>query len=322
MGTTRTDLYAPKDLELASWAKALGHPARIAILRHLVACETCITGDLTEVVGLAQATISQHLRELKELGLIRGTVQGTAVNYCIDPDQWQAAAGQLGAFFDRGPVLKDACCPSPAAPGASCDPASLGPASNPTSAPTAPASVSPVRWDVLEPIAHFLAEQIRTQGGADIQFICTHNSRRSQMAHAWGHVYAAELDLPIRVFSGGTEATACHPHTMDALVRAGFSLVNTGPLVLQGPYGGPVTLTSKRFNDPLNASDGFLALMTCSDADENCPYIPQARARMPLQYSDPKDFDGTEQEHAAYNATCSAISHELKALFERVVELL
>jgi len=56
MGTTRTDLYAPEDLELASWAKALGHPARIAILRHLVACETCITGDLTEVVGLAQET--------------------------------------------------------------------------------------------------------------------------------------------------------------------------------------------------------------------------------------------------------------------------
>jgi arsenate reductase len=244
---------------------------------------------------LAQATISQHLRELKELGLIRGTVQGTSVNYCIDPDQWQAAAGQLGAFFDHGPLLKDACCPAPAAP---------------------------VRWDVLEPIAQFLAEQIRTRGGADVQFICTHNSRRSQMAHAWGHVYAAELDLPIRLFSGGTEATACHPHTVDALVRAGFSLVSAAPVVLQGPHGGPVTLTSKRFDDPLNASDGFLALMTCSDADENCPFIPQARARMPLRYSDPKDFDGTEQEQAAYDATCSAISNELKALFERVVELL
>jgi arsenate reductase len=313
MGTTRTDLYAPEDLELASWAKALGHPARIAILRHLVACETCITGDLTEVVGLAQATISQHLRELKELGLIRGTVQGTAVNYCIDPDQWHAAAGQLGAFFDHGPLLKDACCPAPGTPDAACDPAAPAMAQGP---------VSPVRWDVLEPIAHFLAEQIRTQGGADVQFICTHNSRRSQMAHAWGHVYAAELDLPIRLFSGGTEATACHPHTVDALVRAGFSLANAAPVVLQGPHGGPVTLTSKRFDDPLNASDGFLALMTCSDADENCPYIPQARARMPLRYSDPKDFDGTEQEHAAYDATCSAISQELKALFERVVELL
>jgi arsenate reductase len=322
MGTTRTDLYAPQDLELASWAKALGHPARIAILRHLVACETCITGDLTEVVGLAQATVSQHLRELKELGLIRGTVQGTAVNYCIDPDQWQRASGLLGAFFDHGPLLKDACCPAPDAPNATRESVFLNPNSNPTSPSTASASVSPVRWDVLEPIAHFLAEQIRTRGGADVQFICTHNSRRSQMAHAWGHVYAAELDLPIRLFSGGTEATACHPHTVDALVRAGFSLVNAAPVVLQGPHGGPVTLTSKRFDDPLNASDGFLALMTCSDADENCPFIPQARARMPLRYSDPKDFDGTEQEHAAYYATCSAISHELKALFERVVELL
>lgn len=313
MGTTRTDLYTPEDLELASWAKALGHPARIAILRHLVACETCITGDLTEVVGLAQATISQHLRELKELGLIRGTVQGTAVNYCIDPDQWKKAAGQLGAFFERGPVIQEPCCPAPDAPDAACDRATPAMAQDPA---------SPIRWDVLEPIARAMAERIKSHGSVDLQFICTHNSRRSQMAHAWGHVYAAEWDLPVRVFSGGTEATACATPTVEALIRAGFTRVGSEPTVLQGPHGEPVALTSKRFDDPMNASDGFLALMTCSDADENCPYIPHALARFPLRYDDPKAFDGTDQEAAAYDATCDAVSQELRALFQRVVDLL
>lgn len=295
MGTTRTDLYDPADLELAAWAKALGHPARIAILRHLLFAPSCITGDLTEAVGLAQATVSQHLVELKKVGLIRGTVRGTAVNYCIDPAVWRRAAAALSQLWNSGPLLQDPCCPAPAAP---------------------------IRWDVLEPIARAMAERMKSHGSVDLQFICTHNSRRSQMAHAWGHVCAAEWDLPVRVFSGGTEATACATPTVEALIRAGFTRVGSEPTVLQGPHGGPVALTSKRFDDPMNASDGFLALMTCSDADENCPYIPHALARFPLRYDDPKAFDGTDQEAAAYDATCDAVSQELRALFQRVVDLL
>jgi predicted transcriptional regulator len=101
MGVTRTDLYPAAELELASLAKALAHPARIAILRCLLQTEHCITGSLTDQIGLAQPTISQHLKELKNMGIIQGTVTGTAVNYCINPQQWQAMRMAFDQLFDQ-----------------------------------------------------------------------------------------------------------------------------------------------------------------------------------------------------------------------------
>ncbi|HEX5555153.1 MAG TPA: metalloregulator ArsR/SmtB family transcription factor, partial [Chitinophagaceae bacterium] len=88
MGATKTDLFNKKQNELANMAKAIAHPARIAILQQLLKANTCICGDLVEELGLAQPTISQHLRELKLAGIIQGTVEGTSVCYCIDPKVW------------------------------------------------------------------------------------------------------------------------------------------------------------------------------------------------------------------------------------------
>jgi predicted transcriptional regulator len=101
MGATKTDLYPAEELELAAYAKALAHPARIAILRYLLTSEHCITGSLTDHIGLAQPTISQHLKELKAMGLIQGTIAGNAVNYCINPTQWQAMRSALNQLFDQ-----------------------------------------------------------------------------------------------------------------------------------------------------------------------------------------------------------------------------
>ena len=101
MGVTKTDLFAEQQNELARYAKALGHPARIAILEYLLEANACINGDLVEELGLAQATISQHLRELKELGLIQGTVEGVSVCYCINPDRWAEVKELFGGLFDR-----------------------------------------------------------------------------------------------------------------------------------------------------------------------------------------------------------------------------
>ena len=91
MGITRTDLFTEEQNELAETARVLGHPARIAILQHLLRANTCINSDLVQELGLAQATISQHLRELKNQGLIQGTIEGTRMCYCIDPGKWQEA---------------------------------------------------------------------------------------------------------------------------------------------------------------------------------------------------------------------------------------
>src|ERR1044071_4046004 len=99
MGLTKTDLFTKKQNELANMAKAIAHPARIAILQHLIKANACICGDIVDELGLAQATISQHLKELKNVGLIQGTIDGTSVCYCIDPKVWNQFKNELNALF-------------------------------------------------------------------------------------------------------------------------------------------------------------------------------------------------------------------------------
>ena len=101
MGVTRTEIFTEEQNRLSVMLKALAHPARIAILQRIMVVNTCICGDLVGELGLAQATISQHLRELKNSGLIQGTVEGVSVCYCIDPKAWLLLKSQLGGFFDQ-----------------------------------------------------------------------------------------------------------------------------------------------------------------------------------------------------------------------------
>lgn len=109
MGATKTDLFTRQQNEIANMAKALAHPARIAILQHLVKINACIGGDLVEELGLAQATISQHLKELKAVGLIQGTVEGTSICYCINPKTWKQYRLFFEKFFDSS-VSEGDCC--------------------------------------------------------------------------------------------------------------------------------------------------------------------------------------------------------------------
>lgn len=99
MGITRSDLFTPAQNRLAAMAKVLGHPARIAILQYLVKRGSCVNGSLVAELGLAQATISQHLKELKQAGLIQGTIQGTSICYCIDPKGWEELKKDLGKLL-------------------------------------------------------------------------------------------------------------------------------------------------------------------------------------------------------------------------------
>lgn len=99
MGLTKTELFTKSQNEVAAMAKAIGHPARIAILQHLAKANACICGEIVEELGLAQATISQHLKELKTVGLIQGTIEGTSVCYCINPKVWNQYRKMFNAFF-------------------------------------------------------------------------------------------------------------------------------------------------------------------------------------------------------------------------------
>jgi ArsR family transcriptional regulator len=110
MGLTRSERFSAQQNELARLAKALGHPARIAILEYLLQADRCICGDIVEALPLAQATVSQHLRELKTAGLIKGNIEGVSVCYCIDHEAWQQQASLLQSFFEKkGP--QENCCP-------------------------------------------------------------------------------------------------------------------------------------------------------------------------------------------------------------------
>ena len=109
MGATKTDLFTKKQNELAAMAKALGHPARIAILQQLIKSKACMCGSLVEELGLAQATISQHLKELKQVGLIQGIVEGTNVCYCIEPKVWLRYKQFFTTFFKDLPDNQSCC---------------------------------------------------------------------------------------------------------------------------------------------------------------------------------------------------------------------
>lgn len=111
MGVTKSNLFTEEQNQLALYAKALGHPARIAILEHLLQANACINGDLVKELGLAQPTISQHLNALKEAGIIQGTIEGTRMNYCINPSCWQEIQKALSMFFGRFkfPPQPDCC---------------------------------------------------------------------------------------------------------------------------------------------------------------------------------------------------------------------
>ena len=109
MGISKTNLFSVEQNQLAQTAKVLAHPARVAILMHLLETDSCINSHLVEELGLAQATISQHLKELKTAGLIQGTIEGNRLCYCINPQVWLESGQLLKHFFDRYPNPGDCC---------------------------------------------------------------------------------------------------------------------------------------------------------------------------------------------------------------------
>lgn len=107
--TTPENRFTGEQNQIALFTKALGHPARVKILQYLFETKSCVCGDIVDEIGLAQSTISQHLKELKKTGLIQGTVEGTSVCYCINNENWTKMKDLLGAFFNQD-LIKTDCC--------------------------------------------------------------------------------------------------------------------------------------------------------------------------------------------------------------------
>lgn len=109
MGTTKTEEFTVRDNRVANYAKALAHPARIAILRLLISRQACVCGDIVDELPLSQSTVSQHLKELKDAGLIKGEIEGKSVCYCINESAWTEAKENLDALFGSFTNTKNCC---------------------------------------------------------------------------------------------------------------------------------------------------------------------------------------------------------------------
>jgi len=109
MGTTKSEIFTAQQNELAKQLKAIAHPARVAILQYLIKTNACVCGSIVNELGLAQATISQHLKELKNAGLIQGTIDGVSVCYCIEPNAWARLQMELNSFFTAYQVAAKCC---------------------------------------------------------------------------------------------------------------------------------------------------------------------------------------------------------------------
>ena len=109
MGLTKTENFTSLQNELAHIAKALAHPGRIAIIQHLLKVNQCICGDIVNEIALAQPTISRHLKELKSIGIIKGTIEGTSISYCIDAERWRVIQELLNSLFDTYVLDRDCC---------------------------------------------------------------------------------------------------------------------------------------------------------------------------------------------------------------------
>lgn len=186
-------------------------------------------------------------------------------------------------------------------------------------------SISAERKQILEKIASAIDSQIENTGKAQLIYICTHNSRRSHFGQIWANV-AAEfygMSSVIEAFSGGTEVTALHPNSVTALKTMGFE-VRTTTTEANPRYNvkfgkqRSTTCFSKVFDNPENPDQDFLAIMTCSHADENCPFIPGALSRFASPYEDPKLFDTTQLQDKKYLERAMEIGREVSFMVSQL----
>jgi protein-tyrosine-phosphatase len=179
------------------------------------------------------------------------------------------------------------------------------------------AAIPAERKENLDLIAAFVKERKAAGATADLTFICTHNSRRSHLSQLWAATAAWSFGHDhVRTYSGGTEATAFNPRAVAAVERAGFQVAkpegkNPAYEVSFAKGQAAERCWSKKYDDPSNPQKDFCAVMTCSEADKNCPIVFGALDRVPLPYSDPKEADNTPEESARYDERCLQIAAEL-----------
>lgn len=172
------------------------------------------------------------------------------------------------------------------------------------------------RKDVLQVLIQYIQSKIDADDDIHLNFICTHNSRRSQFSQIWAQTAADYYGISANCYSGGVEVTAFNERAVASIKRSGFRVSakgETNPIyfIFNSDDTEPIRAFSKLFDDPISKASRFAAVMTCSHADENCPFIPGTEKRIPVRYDDPKEFDDTPEEAEMYDVRSMQIAAEM-----------
>ena len=186
-------------------------------------------------------------------------------------------------------------------------------------------SLTNERIEVLQPLVDYIQGKVSGNTEVRINFICTHNSRRSHLAQIWAQAAAAHYEIPSVVcYSGGTEATALYPMVAETLKNAGFPVqilsLGDNPVyaIKHSENEHPIIAFSKTYYDAFNPESEFAAIMTCSQADGGCPFISGAEKRIPITYEDPKASDNTPEQADVYNERSRQIAIEMFYVFSKI----
>ena len=183
--------------------------------------------------------------------------------------------------------------------------------------------LSEERKTVLTELINYIQQQRNAGKEVHLNFICTHNSRRSQFSQIWAQTAAYYYGVNAQCYSGGVEVTAFNERAVESIKRSGFVVEKNGEenpkyAVVFSNDVAPLLAYSKIYDDAANAKIGFAAIMTCAHADDNCPYIPGADKRIPIRYNDPKAFDDTPLEALKYDERSKEIANELFYTFSLI----
>ncbi|AYZ12473.1 MULTISPECIES: low molecular weight phosphatase family protein [Bacteroidota] len=186
-------------------------------------------------------------------------------------------------------------------------------------------SISEERKAVLQPLIDFIQQKVNDRQDININFICTHNSRRSHLSQVWAQVASAHFNIPnVHCYSGGTEETSLFPKVAETLTNQGFNIfkiADTNNPVYAIKYSDnalPVIGFSKKYDSPFNPVSAFTAIMTCSQADGGCPFIAGAEKRIPITFEDPKISDNTPEQSQVYAERSLQIATEMFYVFSKV----
>lgn len=185
--------------------------------------------------------------------------------------------------------------------------------------------VSDKRREILKPLAEFIQNKLEQNETINLNFICTHNSRRSHLSQIWAQTMAEYFGITnVFCYSGGTEATAMFPKVAETLQKQGFEIQkiseteNPVYAVKFSENCHPVIGFSKKYDDVFNPETGFAAIMTCSNADQGCPFIAGAEKRIPVKFEDPKISDGTPEMDETYFRRSFEIASEMYYVFSKI----